>query len=1070
MPKFITNKEELLEEHLKKILPSTKQLDALVGFFYFSGFQNLYKDFQDKQIRVLIWMDVEKNIKNIAQEVFKLQDEKLSPKQLREQFFSNLKDVFNNTDIFDNQETQKALQVFIQKIIDWTLQIKKTKEPNHSKLYLFHYYDKYTQQGELPGALITGSSNFTYSGLQWRYELNVRFDDKEVFEKGLAIFNELWEDAIDITTWGEQDPLVQLLKNETWLKLWQPYALYIKLLQKYFEVYLPNIKTPSYLTEWKFKDLKYQIDALKQALNIVKQYNGVIIADVVGLGKSILASALIANLDQPAIVVSPPHLISQWEEYWYYFKLNLKVFSTWKLDEALNFANTHKHFKILLVDEAHRFRNDDTLSYWLLHQIAQGRKVILLTATPFNNAPADIFNLIKLFQIPKKSTLLEGNLQMQFSKLQKQYEELRKQARKGQDVSKQLHNLSQQVKNLIWPVVIRRSRIDLKTVKAYYQDLQKEGVQFPQVNPPQTIEFDLKNLEKKYIQTIQILLWQKIDWESLEYVRYSPLLYLKNWEKYFDKFDKFFGYSWWLIKERQKNMHLFITRQVVGRFESSLQSFKITLSKIISSYENYLKWIEKFNAVPIIRKGLMPDVEELEIDHFVEIPPREKAEQVLAEKYNGFLIDLEDLPEDFVSKIKKDLKILKKIQLMWQDVIQDPKLESLEQSLVKFLSENPRRKIVIFSQYADTVNYLAEKLKWKFKVLKFTGSIKTKELAEAVKKNFDASLPEKEWRDDYDILIATDAISEWYNLHRAWIVINYDIPYNPTVIIQRVGRINRIWKKVFDKIYIYNYFPSFKWEQIVRHRQIAKLKLDMIGLILWIDTKILDESDPLGSFYTQQIQENEFWENEQSWDAPYLDEYLQIKNFYPEYLKEIEKMPARVRVKRNLKDDVKLVAFFQKWKQFDFYALDKEENLVKLDLPHWFAIFKASMQEKWKPVSANYYSLYTKLIEQIKNKPAQLQKISSQTKKVINLIQKYQQFFGKDYAKLLLEVIKDLWALPQVYLSQLRELDGKRLEVVEILIKEFKQQVTQQYLQSLIKQAKNFDLQNMDLIMVEEGE
>jgi superfamily II DNA/RNA helicase len=175
--------------------------------------------------------------------------------------------------------------------------------------------------------------------------------------------------------------------------------------------------------------------------------------------------------------------------------------------------------------------------------------------------------------------------------------------------------------------------------------------------------------------------------------------------------------------------------------------------------------------------------------------------------------------------IEKDIALLEGIRDNWfkrGEISHDPKLDHFATVAGDMLRKEPLRKLVVYTSYADTANYLYDRLKDSLRVFKYTGSDATRENKRIIKENFDAGWPEQ--KDDSDILIATDAISDGYNLHRAGAIFNYDIPYNPTRVIQRVGRINRINKKVFDQLYIYNFFPSEIGEREMEAKSISTLK------------------------------------------------------------------------------------------------------------------------------------------------------------------------------------------------------------------------------------------------------
>ena len=165
------------------------------------------------------------------------------------------------------------------------------------------------------------------------------------------------------------------------------------------------------LEENGFEKYKYQLDAVSQALSVIDTYNGVIIADVVGLGKSVIASLIASQLGRRGLIICPPGLMGNkkantgWWEYWNRFKLyNWDIESSGNLEAlAESIHNNNLNYEVVIVDEVHKFRNQDTAAYEALMDICRGKKVILLTATPFNNSPADIFSLLKLFIVPGAS-------------------------------------------------------------------------------------------------------------------------------------------------------------------------------------------------------------------------------------------------------------------------------------------------------------------------------------------------------------------------------------------------------------------------------------------------------------------------------------------------------------------------------------------------------------------------------------------------------------------------------------------------------------------------------------------
>lgn len=1064
---IITNNEQFLDEVINKILPSTDQVSFLVGFFYFSGFQQIYKNLKDKKVRILIGMDVEQTIRDLN---FKFTDSwSISTKDTLNKF----RDLINKTDIFEDEESLEALEIFIEKIKDWSLEIRQTLNPNHSKIYLFNHSEPYNHWGTFPGTMIMGSWNLSFSGMRGQGEFNMIIRDPHPFKETMDHFNNLREnEAVPLTTGGENDQVVTMLKTETWLKASDPYLCYMRLLSEYFKEN-KDIEYPSNITNDHFHDLEYQTDAIKRGLHILEEHNGVIIADVVGLGKSIIWSTLLYNLAEKAIIIAPPHLTDQWNEYREKFNFEAEVFSSGSIDKALKYDldSIHKAGAIL-IDEAHKYRNADTIDYGYLHQLAQGKKVILLTATPFNNKPEDIFNLIKLFQIPNKPTIHTNKwLLVDFADLQQQYTELKREQRKEtvDDFvhDEKLRTIAQKIRQLIWSVVVRRSRVDLERIETYKKDLQQQWYTFSKVKDPIELTFELWELEDLYVDTLDRLIETDRHDRPLHFkgARYNALDYLKDVDQYNEQIEKMLGYDYMLLEWRQKNMPFFIRRLLVSRFESSIFAFKATLKSLIGSIDNMLNYIQQMDWVPIIKKWSLPDIEDMsddesEIDDLKNIKIKE-----FLEGKGGFLIPLEDIQESFVHDIEKDRKFLKWLLAERELVNADPKLDLFIEKLWKLSQENPNRKIVVFSQYTSTIDYLEDKLDNKFRTIKVTGQTKTEQLKRDIRLNFDAGVKESEQKDDYDILLGTDAISEWYNLHRAGIIINYDIPYNPTRVIQRIWRINRINKKVFDELFIYNYFPSLVGEKHTSTKQISVLKMKMIWTILGIDVKTLTKDEEVSSFYKKEMNKDEGDESQESWDSRYLDDFKKSQIQDPKLLEKINQIPERTKLQRVVKKSKKWVLLFAKKGNnllFQFYDDKlKEPNLISLE--EAFEMFKADADEESADVSKNFYAAYGKLKEDM-SKWLLIKSLNKQEKQALDKAKLIFQQTKDPYFHTLIKVI-ELRSLPKYYMKNLRKITEHNFEEQ---ITDLKKKLSEQYMKKIIDIANSYDEESEELIITQE--
>jgi len=1079
--KFITNNERLLSEVINNILPSAQSLYFLVGYFYFSGFEEIYKNIQDKRIKILIGLDAEKGIFNKIKEFEIIGEVNQSRGEAKKRFNQNFVAIFNDTDFFDSRQRQEAFRIFVEKIKNGTLEIRKTLKPNHSKLYLFENKDEFSQGGEFRGTLITGSSNLSRAGLRNQYEINVLFRD-EHFQEGLELFNELWKDSVLIADKDNFNEFQKEVIEKIWIdKLPNPYLLYLRVLIEYFTItQRDTIKFPSDITGQRFKDLKYQKDAVIRAINILEKHNGVIIADVVGLGKSIIASAIAHNMGLRTIVIVPPHLKELWEDYSYEFRFSSRIYSSGKIEQAL-MENSDDEQKLVIIDEAHKYRNENTKDYALLHQLCQRNKVILLSATPFNNRPQDIFALIKLFQITAKSTIRTvDNLSYQFRDMIKEFKKLKesqkKKTKSEAQIKEEIENLADKIRDILSPVVIRRSRIDLELIEDYREDLKEQGISFPKVNDPVVLEYKLGNLTKLYIETFYKIAPRE-EGKGLIGARYMPTNYInniENIEKLREKISEGFE-DVNLFKQAQRNIAEFMKYLLVRRFESSIKAFEKSLNSMIQSYEKVKGWYDLRGKVPVYKKGDFPSVEDLfnseTGDAEIELNEINFEEQLARYEEKGlFLIDKKDLNENFISDLEKDINLLKEIRNDWfaNGYPDDPKLKDFKVILKNKRDEMPSRKIVVFTEFSDTADYLFEQLKDDFRVFKYTSGDASLSNKEIIRRNFDAGIRESEMRNEYDILIATDAISEGFNLHRAGVIFNYDIPYNPTRVIQRVGRINRINKKVFDELFIYNFFPSAEGEQHTFITQIATLKLAMIQALIGEDTKVLTNDEELRSFFVDRFREElDEQEAKESWDAKFLNELSRIKSSKPELYRQALELPRRIRIRRTKPTEQKgVIVFGKKGTDYTFKLGTSSTEYHTLNARDAIKLFKSELDEKPEPVSNEFEAIYQKVKENLFTKKSEVALDKGKRETIDKLRFLIDKKIGdQDYLRDLLFVVTELDSLPELYHRQIRRIGEKTIDED---LKKLMEEIPHSYLVNIIEKADRIDEAEEYLILAEE--
>lgn len=1075
---LIDNKTRTLLESLRNALSSADSIDIQVGFFYFSGFHALAKELENIKVRILVGLEVDATLipdiaqasKEVNEDLTRFQPRKasVSRSDLKTNYIQSLVGFMNYSNVFDDEGSLATFDLFMKKIQDGSLEIRKTIANYHDKYYVVHNKEQYAQQGDFPGTVFMGSSNLTYNGLAGQGELNDSFRDPDKFSQYQKRFDSLWDssESISIVDRDNADEFVKEVKPKVWrYQTPSPYNLYIRVLHELFgREDEESVATPGTITNGLYHDLEYQIDAVKMGIDRINRYDGVVISDVVGLGKSIVSSAIARNLDMQTVIIAPPHLLTQWEDYKEEFGLRgSKVFSSGKIDEVFERYKESSQPLLLLIDEAHRYRNEDTQDYKMLHQICRsnpGNKVMLLTATPFNNDPKDVFALIRLFQTPGRATVRSvDNLSLRFRELIDRYRKLRREITKGLSkagIDKEAEEIAIEQRRLIETVVVRRSRLDLKKITRYRKDLERQGIEFAEVKPPELMEYDLGPLHDLYAETLTDLS-DESDSGGFIGARYKPATYVQDRKKFIKLFGDQLDET--DLQTAQQNLASFMRRLLVTRFESSKYAFQTTLDKMIDSNQKVQSWWHELGKVPIMKKGQIPDPSAFEPDD----AETEEVEDLIGApetKDSGLIaIDKELLDPKFIEDLEHDSALLEAIRDKWfrdkklDDV--DPKLDNLEQSLSRLLKENEERKIVVFSSYSDTVNYLRDQLKRKGheRVMSYTGSDATEAAKKSVRNNFDASIPEDQQENDFDILLATDAISEGFNLHRAGVIINYDIPYNPTRVIQRVGRINRINKKVFDSLHVYNCFPTAIGEEETRVKKISTLKIQLINAVLGSDTKTLTKDEELESFFKDEFTKSEA-ENEQvSWDAVHREEYDGAKDD-PELLQQALQVPPRSRIRRSMSKTPGVVVFGQKGDHSVFTLAPAKQDAQVISAEVAVDLFQADRKERAEEVSQEFGSVFALAREKLFAKH-EMPKIKGRRADAIKNLTALGKSLTKstDHCEDVARIIKTLDDISEGTLKDLAQLDMSDIdaaysEVLSLVPKHFVRSVLDRVEQS----------------------
>jgi superfamily II DNA or RNA helicase len=478
-----------------------------------------------------------------------------------------------------------------------------------------------------------------------------------------------------------------------------------------------------------------------------------------------------------------------------------------KLDDIID-RGTEK-FTNIIIDEAHRFRTETNITYEKLAEICRGKRVILVTATPYNNSPKDILSQIKLFQKGRKSTIPNlPDLEGFFNRLERKLKNLDRQRDYSEYIKTVKENAREIRGKVLKYLMVRRTRTEI--AKYFAEDLEKQKLKFPDVESPEPLFYELNDVEDEvFNKTIELIA------HKFKYARYTPMLYYKGKISQPEELS-------------QRNMGKFMKILLVKRLESSFFAFKNSVERFIYSYEMFIKEFEKGN-VYLSKKYTNKIFELLENDDDEAI--QRLIDEGKAEKY-----DSKEFNSEFIKVLQNDFEILKQVKELWQKVNRDPKLLTFlnELSTKQILREN---KLIIFTESKETAEYLTKSIDVKFpdKTLCFTGG-SGEPTRDKVIENFDARA--RHSKDDYRILVSTEVLSEGVNLHRSNVVINYDIPWNPTRMMQRVGRTNRVDTK-FDKIYTFNFFPTRQSNDQIKLKEVAEAKINAFLTLLGGDAALL---------------------------------------------------------------------------------------------------------------------------------------------------------------------------------------------------------------------------------------
>lgn len=703
--------------------------------------------------------------------------------------------------------------------------VKKFIEFLKRKNVEIRIYDKEFLHGKtyiLDNMVVIGSSNFTASGLTHNTELNTWQQEAEANHVRKEWFEKFWDEAKDF-----KEELIQILEDSRFgSKEYSPYEIYIKSL---YELQKDEINTEELkekkrgLPETKVNLAEFQEDAIQRIFSRLKKYRSVLIADSVGLGKTWIAKKILEKIGyyerKNILTICPAQLREMWTKEMKKIDVKENILSQEDL-ASKDFIDKAKRavggnldsIELIVVDESHNFRNPLSNKwenfFTLVHEniARKGNRpyMLFLTATPINNTIWDLYWQIMLLTLMDRTAFVKENIHDLFNF----FKEIDK---------KQNPSL---LNDLLNEISIRRTR---DYIKDNYPDayilselpsgeIKEQKVVFPD-RELQNISYELDKAYRGMYKEISNIITEKLT------MAYYKILEYKKTEKLTADEE--------LVLGRMIAIGGIFRTILLKRLESSVEAFRKSVSNHITFLDKLKKYIKKGKILTkeSFRKYIMQADEEIE---------EEEVKEILEDfKIQDYRMD------DLIGDVDKDIKvlgeILKKVnQIKPKD---DTKLRELKKKLLDLSKDS---QIVLFTYYADTLNYIYKEIKGS----KEFSKLKIEAISSSGETHKDPKQRER-IREDFmskkvDILMSTDVLSEGQNLQSARYLINYDLHWNPTRMIQRAGRIDRIGSP-YKKIYVYNFFPEDELEELLRLVRILQEKIINIDKSVGLDQTVLGE-------------------------------------------------------------------------------------------------------------------------------------------------------------------------------------------------------------------------------------
>lgn len=970
---IIDNRTEKLVDYIRETLPGSQAAKFAVGYFFLSGLEVVADVLANVQeLRLLIGnTSSRETIEQIAEGYRRLDqitgavEAETYPQRVERQ--SRVADTAaatgRNLAAMDQTDEAEALaHTLVRLIEEGRLQVRVyTRGRLHAKAYIFDYGPIYDAVGRpLPrperGIALVGSSNLSLSGISHNTELNVVVHGNDNHAALTEWFKTLWDEAEPF-----DQHLMQELRHGWPLAQVTPYDIYLKTLYELVRDRLEASQTAEFLWQSEITAAlaDFQRHAVRQAVQMIRQYGGCFIADVVGLGKSYIGAAIVKHFERAEgarpLVICPAPLQEMWEHYNEAYQLNARILSMGLLrtgDNDENLLLDQERFRdrdFVLIDESHNFRNLGTQRYDLVQAFLQtgDRRCALLTATPRDKSVWDIYNQLRLFH--------RGDVTM----LPVDPPDLRQYFRLAEVGERPLPTL-------LSNILIRRTRqhilrwygfdsetnqpVDPDHFEPYRRGERRAYVEVagrPQFFPKRqlrTIEYSIEATYRGLYEQLKQYIGTAISageghaTPHLLYARYGLWRYVLPAKRNRSPYNE--------LQRAGINLRGLMRISLFKRFESSVHAFRRTLQRMLASHRTFIEAMER---------GIVPAGEEAqsilyESDRYDE---QELFDALTAASGRYHLEDFR--AEALQADIEHDLQVIEEMLRLVEPITpaEDAKLQTLLAWLYAGVDGTPplsEHKCLIFTQYADTAAYLHQQLNPHQNPRIEVIYSQNKSKAQIVGRFSPGSNPEHRpapGTSEIDLLIATDVLSEGLNLQDCNQIINYDLHWNPVRLIQRFGRVDRIGT-VHDQVFGSNFLPETELERNLGLQERLSRRIQEIHQTIGEDAAILDPSEQLNeeAFYAiyrdgtvdrfEEDGEDEFVDLN---EAEQIIRQLQANE--PATFERISQLRDGIRCGRQLEtSEAKGVVLCRAGSYRQLYLVDEGGDVISQDIPAILGLLK----------------------------------------------------------------------------------------------------------------------------------